>query len=160
WGLIGHFGINESLAKIDDATRSSFMPYGLSGVMLGAAIVFFAFIGFDSISTHSEEAIKPQRDVPFGIIASLVVCTVLYIAVAAVITVMVPYREIDADAALATAFSGILPAAAGLIAAGALAGMTSVLLITFLSQARIFLAMARDGLLPKNIFGSVHERFR
>lgn len=168
WGLIGHFGLNESLAKIDNATRSSFMPYGISGVMLGAAIVFFAFIGFDSISTHSEEAIKPQRDVPFGIIASLVVCSLLYIAVAAVITGMVPYPEIDTEAAVASAFSvqaeqgggQLLHAAAGLIAAGALAGMTSVLLITFLSQARIFLAMARDGLLPQNIFGSVHERFR
>ena len=168
WGLIGHFGINESLAKIDDATRSSFMPYGLSGVMLGAAIVFFAFIGFDSISTHAEEAIKPQRDVPFGILASLVVCSLLYIAVAAVITGMVPYPDIDTDAAVASAFSdqaeqgggSLLHAAAGLIAAGALAGMTSVLLITFLSQARIFLAMARDGLLPQSVFGAVHERFR
>ncbi len=168
WGLIGHFGINASLEKIDNATRSSFMPYGLSGVMLGAAIVFFAFIGFDSISTHSEEAIKPQRDVPIGIIASLVLCTFLYIAVAGVITAMVPYPDIDTDAAVASAFSvqaeqgggKLLHAAAGLIAAGALAGMTSVLLITFLSQARVFLAMARDGLLPHNIFGSVHTRFR
>ncbi len=168
WGLIGHFGINESLTRIDDATRSSFMPYGLSGVMLGAAIVFFAFIGFDSISTHSEEAIKPQRDVPFGIIASLVLCSLLYIAVAAVITGMVPYPEIDTNAGVASAFRNqaeqgggqLLKGAAGLIAAGALAGMTSVLLITFLSQARIFLAMARDGLLPHNVFGAVHERFR
>ena len=168
WGLIGHFGINEWLAKIDDATRSPFMPYGLSGVMLGAAIVFFAFIGFDSISTHSEEAIKPQRDVPIGIIASLILCSLLYIAVAAVITGMVPYPDIDTDAGVASAFSeqaeqgggGALHAAAGLIAAGALAGMTSVLLITFLSQARIFLAMARDGLLPQNVFGAVHKRFR
>src|SRR5205085_11727035 len=123
------------LAKIDNATRSPFMPYGLSGVMLGAAIVFFAFIGFDSISTHAEEAINPPRDVPVGIIASLVICSVLYIAVAAVITGMVPYPDIDTDAAVASAFSdqaehgggALLHAAAGLIAAGALAGMTSVL---------------------------------
>ncbi len=136
--------------------------------MLGAAIVFFAFIGFDSISTHSEEAIKPQRDVPIGILASLVICSLLYIGVAAVITGMVPYPDIDTDAAVASAFSDqaeqgggrVLNAAAGLIAAGALAGMTSVLLITFLSQARIFLAMARDGLLPHNVFGAVHARFR
>ena len=102
----------------------------------------------------------PQRDVPFGILASLFVCTLLYIAVSAVITGMVPYPEIDDKAAVASAFrrmgeragSGLLQASAGLIAAGGLAGMTSVILITFLSQARIFLAMARDGLLPKSIF--------
>jgi APA family basic amino acid/polyamine antiporter len=137
--------------------------------MLGAALVFFAFIGFDSISTHSEEAIRPQRDVPFGILASLGVCTVLYICVAAVVTGMVPYPDIDIHAAVASAFteqgkehpqSGLLNAAGGLIAAGALAGMSSVLLITFLSQARIFLAMARDGLMPQKIFGAVHEKFR
>ena len=168
WGLLGKLGLNESLAKIDNSTRSSFMPYGISGVMLGAALVFFAFIGFDSISTHSEEAINPQRDVPFGIIASLVLCSLLYIGVAGVVTGMVPYPDIDTDAAVASAFSDqakqgggqLLNWAAGLIAAGALAGMTSVLLITFLSQARIFLAMARDGLLPNNIFGAVHEHFR
>lgn len=145
------------------------MPYGLSGVMVGAVLVFFAFIGFDSISTHSEEAIKPQRDVPIGIIASLGLCTLLYVAVAGVITGMVPYPEIDVNAAVASAFtdrakmeggSAFLNAAGGLIAAGALAGMTSVLLITFLSQARIFLAMARDGLMPQSVFGAVHEKFK
>jgi amino acid transporter len=169
WGLVGVLGINESLGKIDDAARNNFMPYGFSGIMLGAALVFFAFIGFDSISTHSEEAIRPQRDVPIGIISSLVMCTILYIGVAAVVTGMVPYPDIDIHAAVASAFtdqakdhpqSGMLNAAGGLIAAGALAGMTSVLLITFLSQARVFLAMARDGLMPQNIFGAVHEKFR
>jgi amino acid transporter len=168
WGIIGYLGLNKHLAAIDDATRSNFMPYGFSGMMLGAAIVFFAFIGFDSISTHAEEAKLPQRDVPIGILASLFVCTFLYITVAAVITGMERYPDIDPDAAVASAFrkraeasgSGTLRAAAGLIATGALAGMTSVLLITFLSQARIFLAMARDGLLPKNVFGNVHPRFR
>ncbi len=169
WGMVAQVGINKTLEKVDDATRNNFMPYGISGVMVGAALVFFAFIGFDSISTHSEEAIKPQRDVPIGIIASLGLCTLLYIAVAAVITGMVPYPEIDVNAAVASAFtdrakmegdSGLLNAAGGLIAAGALAGMTSVLLITFLSQARIFLAMARDGLMPQRVFGAVHEKFR
>jgi amino acid transporter len=168
WGLIAEFGITDSLKTIDNQTRSNFMPYGFSGVMLGAALVFFAFIGFDSISTHSEEAIKPQRDVPIGILASLGICTVLYIAVSAVITGMVPYYDIDTSAAIASAFtdegektqSWVLNAAGGLIAAGALAGMTSVLLITFLSQARIFLAMARDGLMPHAIFGAVHEKFK
>jgi amino acid transporter len=168
WGILGSLGLNKMLGKIDDSTRSNYTPYGLSGIMLGAALVFFAFIGFDSISTHAEEAKKPQRDVPIGIITSLLVCTVLYIAVSAVITGMVPYPNIDTDAAVASAFSekaevensSLLKASAGLIAAGGLAGMTSVLLITFLSQARIFLAMARDGFMPKGIFGAVHAKFK
>jgi APA family basic amino acid/polyamine antiporter len=169
WGILGWLGMDRQLTAIDDAVRSPFTPYGFSGIMLGAAIVFFAYIGFDSISTHSEEARRPQRDVPIGILASLIVCTILYIAVSAVITGMVPYPRIDQNAAIASAFSDkaaengnnfVLKASAVLIAAGGLAGMTSVLLITFLSQARIFLAMARDGLLPPSIFGAVHEKFR
>jgi APA family basic amino acid/polyamine antiporter len=169
WGILALLGLDRQLSAIDDAVRSPFAPYGFSGIMLGAAIVFFAYIGFDSISTHSEEAIRPQRDVPFGILASLVVCTILYIAVSAVITGMVPYWQIDQNAAIASAFSdkaaergnnGLLQFSAVLIALGGLAGMTSVLLITFLSQARIFLAMARDGLLPPSIFGAVHDKFK
>ena len=135
--------------------------------MLGAAIVFFAFIGFDSISTHAEEARRPQRDVPVGILASLFLCTILYIAVAAVVTGMVPYPEIDIKAPIANAFakqpgaehSLALRGATALVSAGGLAGMTSVLLVLFLSQARVFMAMARDGLLP-SVFGTVHPRFR
>jgi APA family basic amino acid/polyamine antiporter len=169
WGMLGYLGLNRSLENIDDSVRSNYFPYGLSGMMLGASLVFFAFIGFDSISTHAEEAVRPQRDVPIGILASLFLCTLLYIAVSAVITGMVPYPEIDDDAAVASAFrqlsertggNSLLHASAGLIAAGGLAGMTSVLLITFLSQARIFLAMARDRLLPPAVFGAVHARFK
>jgi APA family basic amino acid/polyamine antiporter len=167
WGLIGQLGLNSWLSPIDDAVRSQFAPYGLSGIMLGASIVFFAFIGFDSISTHAEEAKRPQRDVPIAILVSLVVCTVLYVAVAAVITGMEPYPKIDVEAAVAASFrrlgeqhgSMLLRASAALIAAGALAGMTSVLLVTFLSQARVFLAMSRDGLLPP-MFGTVHATLR
>ena len=143
------------------------MPYGLSGVMLGASIVFFAYIGFDSISTHAEEARNPQRDVPIGILVSLTLCTLLYIAVAAVVTGMMPYTDIDIKAPIAVAFrqraalthSPVLGGATAIISAGGLAGMTSVLLVLFLSQARIFMAMARDGLLP-GVFGTVHPRFR
>ncbi len=167
WGLLGWMGLNRWLQPIDDATRSPFMPYGLSGIMLGASIVFFAYIGFDSISTHAEEARRPQRDVPIGIITSLVLCTILYMAVAAVITGMVPYPKIDVHAPIAVAFgqraeetgSPVLRGATVLISAGGLAGMTSVLLVLFLSQARVFMAMARDGLLP-GIFGEIHPRFR
>jgi APA family basic amino acid/polyamine antiporter len=136
--------------------------------MVAAAAVFFAYIGFDAISTHSEEAKRPQRDVPIGILSSLMLCTVLYFGMSAVITGMEPYPVIDPDAAVAEAFKrlsakqGSLPLrlSALVIAIGALAGMTSVILITLLSQARIFLAMARDGLLPRNVFGAVHPRFR
>jgi APA family basic amino acid/polyamine antiporter len=171
WGILGLLGLDQWLGNIDNSVRSPFAPYGLSGIMLGAAIVFFAYIGFDAISTHSEEAKKPQRDVPIGILASLAICTVLYILVAAVITGMEPYPQIDRDAAVAAAFgdaakeakgqaSWMLTASGVLIAIGGLAGMTSVLLITFLSQARIFLAMARDRLLPPSIFAAIHPRFR
>jgi APA family basic amino acid/polyamine antiporter len=169
WGILKYLGLNTMLVKIDDSVRSNYFPYGFSGMMLGASLVFFAFIGFDSISTHAEEAKRPQRDVPFGILASLFVCTILYIAVSSIITGMVPYPEIDEDAAVASAFrqlseaeggNTMLRASAALIAAGGLAGMTSVLLITFLSQARIFLAMARDRLLPPSVFGVVHPKFK
>jgi APA family basic amino acid/polyamine antiporter len=168
WGLLGELGLNDKLAPLDESTRSNFTPYGLSGIMLGAALVFFAFIGFDSISTHAEEAVRPQRDVPIGILTSLFICTALYMAVSAIITGMLPYPDIDTKAAVAKAFgdraelegSPTLKAAGVLIAIGGLAGMTSVLLITFLSQARIFLAMARDGFLPKGIFGTVHPKFK
>src|SRR5262249_43506834 len=148
WGLLGTLGLNELLLPLDDKTRSDFTPYGISGIMLGAALVFFAFIGFDSISTHAEEAVSPQRDVPIGILTSLIVCTILYVLVSAVITGMQAYPTIDTKAAVASAFrqrgeiegGTILKASAALIALGGLAGMTSVLLITFLSQARVFLA--------------------
>ncbi len=168
WGLLGFLGIKHWLQPIDDRWRSSFLPYGLSGLMVGAALVFFAYIGFDAISTHAEEAKNPQRDVPLGILLSLSVCTLFYILVSGVITGMEPYPEIDTGAAVAAAFrkrahidqSIALKAAAGIIATGALAGMTSVLLVTFQSQARVFLAIARDGLLPPGIFAAIHPRFR
>lgn len=168
WGLLSMLGLNRWLVPIDDAVRSNFMPYGISGMMLGAALVFFAYIGFDSISTHSEEARNPQRDVPLGILASLAICTVFYIVVSAIIVGLVEYPKISLDAAIAEAFGDLarghksfwLQMAALLIATGALAGMTSVLLVTYLSQARIFLAMSRDGLLPPKLFAAVHPRFK
>jgi APA family basic amino acid/polyamine antiporter len=131
------------------------------GMLAGAAIVFFAYIGFDSVSTHAEEARNPSRDVPIGIIVSLVLCTILYIAVAGVLTGMVRYNQINIDAPVSDAFRQAgLPWAQLLIAIGAVAGITSVLLVMMLSQPRIFLAMARDGLLPRGFFGAVHDRFR
>jgi APA family basic amino acid/polyamine antiporter len=166
---------------INPANWHPFAPFGLSGlslfgktilgqtgpggapvgVLAGAAIIFFAYIGFDSVSTHSEEAKNPKRDVPIGIITSLVLCTILYIAVSGVLTGMVPYNKIDIDAPVSNAFKQIgLPWAQFLISLGAVAGITSVLLVMMLSQARIFLAMARDGLIPTKFFGDVHEKYR
>ena len=164
WGLLGSLGLQDLLDPADDAVRRPFLPYGVSGVMLGAAMVFFAYLGFDTVSTHAEEARRPRRDVPFGILASLIICTVLYIGVSAVLTGMEPYHEIDPEASVASAFArkeGMFPRmATAIIAIGALAGMTSVLLVTFQGQARIFLAMANDRLLPPRVFGTIHPRFR
>ncbi len=131
------------------------------GILAGAAIIFFAYIGFDSVSTHAEEARNPQRDVPIGIIASLIICTILYIAVSAVLTGMVPYNKININAPVSDAFAQMgLPWAQRLIDVGAITGITSVLLVMMLSQPRVLLAMARDGLVPTSFFGAVHERYR
>jgi APA family basic amino acid/polyamine antiporter len=175
------FVIVVGAAYVNPANWTPFAPFGLTGVsffgttlfgqtgpagepvgmIAGAAIVFFAYIGFDSVSTHAEEARNPSRDVPIGIIVSLVLCTALYIAVAAVLTGMVPYDQINIDAPVSDAFRQAgLPWAQLLISIGAIAGITSVLLVMMLSQPRIFLAMARDGLLPQGLFGAVHPRFR
>src|SRR5262249_18326794 len=134
---------------------------GWRGVAEGAGRIFFAYIGFDSISTHAEEARRPQRDLPIGILSALVICTVLYVGVTAVLTGIVPYEHIDVDAPCARAFQRVgLPIFSGLISAGIVAGITSVLLVGMLSQPRILLAMARDGMLPPKFFGAVHSRFR
>jgi len=131
------------------------------GMLAGAAIIFFAYIGFDSVSTHTEEARNPQRDVPIGIVTSLIVCTILYIAVVVVITGMVKYDQIDINAPISRAFQqkGI-GWAEGIIATAGVAGITSVLLVMMLSGPRVFLAMARDGLVPRSVFGVVHPKFR
>ncbi len=131
------------------------------GMLAGAAIIFFAYIGFDAVSTQAEEARNPQRDVPIAIVASLILCTVLYIAVSAILTGMVPYNQIDINAPVSSAFKQVgLPWAQAIISLGALTGITSVLLVMMLSQPRIMLAMARDGLLPKSFFAAVHPRFQ
>jgi len=131
------------------------------GMLAGAATIFFAYIGFDSVSTHAEEAKNPQRDVPIGIITSLLLCTVLYIVVAGVLTGMVPYQKINIDAPVSDAFAQVgLPWIQRFVSLGALTGITSVLLVMMLSQPRVLLAMARDGLIPYSFFGAVHDRFR
>lgn len=153
WTGLTFFGI-----PLSGQTNAAGEPVGM---IAGAAIIFFAYIGFDSVSTHAEEAINPQRDVPIGIIASLLVCTVLYVAVVMVLTGMVPYDQISKDAGVSDAFKTVgLPWAEGLIAAAGVAGITSVLLVMMLSAPRVFLAMARDGLVPKKFFADVHPKFR
>ncbi|MBS1850260.1 MAG: amino acid permease [Acidobacteria bacterium] len=139
----------------------SFAPYGFSGIGAGAAYIFFAYIGFDAVSTTAQEAKNPQRDLPIGIIASLLVCTGLYIAVAAVLTGMVPFREINIEAPIARAFMDRgLTSASHIITLGALAGLTSVMLVMLLGQTRVLYAMANDGLLPKKFFGEIHPKWR
>jgi APA family basic amino acid/polyamine antiporter len=134
--------------------------FGVGGIFAGAALVFFAYIGFDVVATTAEETKNPQRDLPIGIIASLVICTVLYCAVALVVTGMVPYQEISTSAALANAF--VFHGAtwmATLISAGAVAGLTTVVLTLMIGATRIIFAMSRDALLPVRL-AKVHPRFR
>ena len=139
----------------------SFAPMGFSGIGAGAAYIFFAYIGFDAVSTTAQEARNPQRDLPVGILASLVVCTILYILVAAVLTGMVPWREVNVEAPLAVAFLDRgLTKASYLITAGALAGLTSVMLVMLLGQTRVLYSMACDGLLPRSFFAKIHPKFR
>src|SRR3989441_5055485 len=166
---------------INSANWHPFGPYGYTGVSFfgntvfgqhaaggeplgmfaGAAIIFFAYIGFDSVSVHSEEAREPAKDVPTGIIASLIICTILYIAVAAVLTGMVPTKDINIDAPVVDAFRRVgLTWMQYLVAAGAMTGITSVLLVMMLSQPRVMLALGRDGLVPNSFFGAVHPKFR
>src|SRR5579864_7109578 len=140
---------------------NTFAPMGFSGIGAGAAYIFFAYIGFDAVSTTAQEAKNPQRDLPIGIIASLCACTVLYIGVAAVLTGMVPWREINIEAPLAVAFLDRgLTKASYIITLGALAGLTSVMLVMLLGQTRVLYSMANDGLLPKKFFADIHPRFR
>jgi basic amino acid/polyamine antiporter, APA family len=174
------FFLAVGVAYVKPENWSPFMPYGFSGVMTGAAVVFFAYIGFDAVSTTAEEAKNPSRDLPIGIIMSLVVCTVLYLAVAGVLSGIIPviqYRSAEAalpgiairptaegtlflNAPVAYALSVINKDwAAGLVSAGAVAGITSVLLVMLMSQPRIFFAMSRDRLLPTGV-SKVHPKFR
>jgi APA family basic amino acid/polyamine antiporter len=154
------FVIFAGIPWIKPAHWQPFYPYGFQGVFAGAALIFFAYIGFDAVSTAAEEVKNPQRDLPIGLIASLSICTVLYVAVSAVITGMVPYQQIDSGAPLAAAFGSVGNVMAQkLIALGGFVGLTTVVLILMMSQPRIWFAMARDGLLWP-WFSHVHPRFR
>ncbi len=156
---------------IDTANWHPFVPervtgpdgighYGWMGVLSGASYVFFAYIGFDAVSTQAGEAKNPQKDVPFGIISSLVVCTILYILVSLVLTGMVNYNSIDVTAPIADAFKQHgLGFAVFIISIAAVAGLTSVLIVLLLGQTRVFYSMAKDGLLPP-MFSKLHSSFK
>jgi APA family basic amino acid/polyamine antiporter len=147
-------------AIVDDKGESHY-GWGFGGVLTAASIVFFAYIGFDAVSTQAGEAKNPKKDVPFAIIMSLVICTLLYIAVSLVLTGMVKYDQLDMKAPVASAFEGVgMPWATILITIAAVAGLISVMLVMMLGQTRIFLGMAKDGLLPFNVFGKIHEKFK
>ncbi|MEB3196076.1 MAG: amino acid permease [Candidatus Sericytochromatia bacterium] len=148
-----------ALPAVKPGNWDPFMPFGWSGVITGGALIFFAYIGFDAVATTAEEAKNPQRDLPIGIIGSLLVCTVFYITVAAVMTGMVPFPTLNSPAPLATALSAVGQEKwAALISFGAVFGLTSVLMVLMMGMPRIWFAMSRDGLLPP-FFGKVHERF-
>jgi len=147
---------------VDPANWSPFAPNGPSGVMKGVAAVFFAYIGFDALSTTAEECRNPQRDLPRAMMFSLVICTVLYILIALVLTGMVPYQKLQVGDPLAFAFGpegANIPWLRGVIAVSAVIALATVLLVFQLGQPRIWMAMSRDGLLPK-IFSSIHPKFR
>jgi len=140
---------------------STFAPMGVSGIGAGAAYIFFAYIGFDAVSTTAQEAKNPQRDLPIGIIVSLLICTLLYILVAGVLTGMVRWQDVNIEAPIAEAFLDRgLSLASHVITLGALAGLTSVMLVMLLGQTRVLYSMANDGLLPKKFFAAVHPKFR
>lgn len=154
------FVIFAGIPWVKPANWHPFFPYGVGGIFQGAALIFFAYIGFDAVSTAAEEVKNPQRDLPIGIIASLLICTLLYVAVSAVITGMVPFHLIDVGAPLAAAFGSVgNTLAQKLIGLGGFVGLTTVVLILMMSQPRIWFAMARDGLIFP-WFSKVHPTFR
>ena len=145
---------------INPVNYHPFAPHGFSGILTGASIVFFTYIGFDAVSTAAEECDRPQRDLPFGIIATLIICTILYAAVALVLTGIANWKTLDPDSPVAVALKNLGYNRLRLIvSAGALTGMISSLLVGQYGQARIWFAMSRDRLLPK-IFGAVHQLYK
>lgn len=148
------------ISHVSPANWHPFLPFGLKGVVAGAAIVFFAYIGFDALSTAAEETKDPQRNMPIGILLSLGICTFLYIVVAAILTGMVPYTQLNTPAPVAHALtlSGFRWGSA-LVSSGAVAGITSVLMVMLMGQPRIFFSMSRDGLIWPWL-AKVHPRFR
>ena len=145
---------------INTGNWSPFLPLGAGGIFQGASIIFFAYIGFDQITTSAEEARKPARDLPLGIILSLLICTTLYILVTAVLTGVVSYTKLNVASPVSHALILLgLNTAGSIISVGAVCGLTTVLIALLYGQSRIFFSMSRDGLLP-GLFSHVHHRFR
>jgi APA family basic amino acid/polyamine antiporter len=145
---------------VQPANWHPFMPFGMSGTLSAAALVFFAFIGFDAVTSAAEEVKRPERDLPIGIIGSLAICTILYVIVAAIMTGIVPYKQflgIDHPVSLALQFAQE-NWFAGFVDLGAILGMTTVILVMAFGQTRIIFAMSRDGLLPARL-SKVHPKF-
>ncbi|HEY6327058.1 MAG TPA: amino acid permease [Candidatus Cybelea sp.] len=158
---LGHINpANYHLPPGPQAGLGGYFPFGIAGMLGGASFIFFAYIGFDAVSTTAEEARNPARDLPFGIIASLVICTLLYIVVVAILNGMVPFYTLNVNFPVAYAVDSVGLAWAGVIISfGAIAGLTTVLLVMMYGQTRIFYAMSRDGLIPP-LFVKVHPTFR
>jgi APA family basic amino acid/polyamine antiporter len=145
---------------IPEPTPENNFGYGWNGILRGAGIVFFAYVGFEAVSTAAQEAKNPQRDVPIGILGSLFVCTVLYMAVAAVLTGIVPYSTLNVADPIAKAVDAIgLPWLSFIVKIGAIAGLTSVMMVLMYGQTRVFYTMAKDGLMPQ-IFSAVHHKYQ
>lgn len=150
--------ISVASVNVDLNNWHNFFPYGWSGVFSGASLVFFAYIGFDAVSTAAEETIHPERALPIGIVASVIVCSIIYVVIAALLTLIVPYTSLNVSSPVSQALIIIGHSKiAGLIAAGAIAGLTSVLLVTLYGLTRICFAISRDGLIP-TFFSHVHPR--
>jgi APA family basic amino acid/polyamine antiporter len=144
--------------NINPANWSPFLPFGIEGVARGAALIFFAYIGFDAVSTAAEETKNPQKDLPIGIIASLLFCTMIYVVVSGLLTVIVPYHTLNVPSPVADALLKLgYRWASAIISAGAIAGLTTVMLVLYYALTRIFLAISRDGLLPP-IFSGVNPK--
>jgi APA family basic amino acid/polyamine antiporter len=158
---VGHMNVaNYHLPPGGPAGAGGFLPFGWGGMLGGAAFVFFAYIGFDAVSTTAEEARNPKKDLPFGIITSLVICTILYIVVVAILNGLVPFYKLNVAYPVAFAVNSVGLAWAGLVISfGAIAGLTTVLLVMMYGQTRIFYAMSRDGLIPPS-FTRIHPKWR
>lgn len=149
-----------AVPNVDPMNWEPFLPYGAQGISAGAAIVFFAYIGFDAVATSAEEAKNPDRDLPIGILGSLGVCAVLYFFVALVLTGIVPYSDLNTPEPVAYALRVIgYPIGSAIIAVGAICGITTVLLVLLYGQARIFFALSRDGMIPAGIC-KIHKLYR
>ncbi len=154
------FFIAVGVGHVNTGNWVPYFPFGITGMLGGAAFIFFAYIGFDAVSTSAEECKNPKRDLPIGIIGSLAICTVLYIIVVAILTGIVPYAQLNVASPVAFAMDHVgMGWASAIISVGAIAGLTTVLLVMMYGQTRVFFAMSRDGLLPA-IFSKVHPKYR